>query len=90
MTNVEALKKVYVSLGGNLSDTYDDIADGATVGNMTLISDVIEAVSKKASTIEGLPPVSSTNNGKILKVVDGKQALADDEIQAQEEMNNDQ
>lgn len=82
MTNVEALKKVYVSLGGNLSDTYDDIADGATVENMTLISDVIEAVSKKASTIEGLPPVSSTNNGKILKVVDGKWALADDEIQA--------
>lgn len=82
MTNVEALKKVYVSLGGNLSDTYDDIADGATVGNMTLISDVIEAVSKKASTIEGLPPVSSTNNGKILKVVDGKWALVDDEIQA--------
>ena len=82
MTIVEAFKKVYVSLGGNLSDTYDDIADGATVGNMILISDVIEAVSKKASTIEGLPPVSSTNNGKILKVVDGKWALADDEIQA--------
>ena len=82
MTNVEALKKVYVSLGGKLSDTYDDIADGATIGNMTLTSDVIEAVSKKAASIESLPPVSSTNNGKILKVVDGKWALADDEIQA--------
>ena len=47
--NVEALKDVYKALGGELSDTYDDIADGESVGNYVLTSDVVQAVSKKAT-----------------------------------------
>lgn len=79
--NVQALKTLYVALGGKLTDTHSDINGGSTVGNYTLISDVILAIAKKAA-IEGLPAVTTTENGKIMKVVEGKWPLADDEIQA--------
>lgn len=80
--NVQALKTLYVALGGKLTDTHSDINGGSTVGNYTLISDVILAIAKKAAAIEGLPEVTTTENGKIMKVVEGKWSLADDEIQA--------
>ena len=57
--NVQALKTLYVALGGKLTDTHSDINGGSTVGNYTLISDVILAIAKKASTIPApttLPP----------------------------------
>lgn len=80
--NVQALKTLYVALGGSLTDTHSDINGGSTVGNYTLISDVILAIAKKAAVIEGLPAVTTTENGKIMKVVEGEWSLADDEIQA--------
>lgn len=80
--NVQALKTLYMALGGKLTDTYSDINGGSTVGNYILISDVILAIAKKAAAIEGLPAVTTTENGKIMKVVEGKWSLADDEIQA--------
>lgn len=80
--NVQALKTLYVALGGKLTDIHSDINGGSTVGNYTLISDVILAIAKKAAAIEGLPAVTTTENGKIMKVVEGKWSLADDEIQA--------
>jgi hypothetical protein len=49
MTNISALKSLYTSLGGSLTDSYDDIADGAKVGDYSQIADGISAVAKKAT-----------------------------------------
>lgn len=49
MTNISALKNLYTSLGGSLTDSYDDIADGAKVGDYSQIADGISAVAKKAT-----------------------------------------
>lgn len=61
--NVEALKKLYVKLGGDADD----------VSGITLISEMIEAISALVdSGLPGsLPPVKAADNGKVLKVVDG-------------------
>lgn len=81
--NVYALKELYKALGGELTDTYQDIADGAAVGDYSLISDCILAIAQLASSagIE-LPKVTSADNGKVLKVVDGKWAVGEDSITA--------
>lgn len=68
-TTIDSLKKLYVALGGN----------SATVANITLIPDMINAL---CTVVPGaanlLPAVTATENGKILKVVNGEWALADD------------
>lgn len=46
MNNVEALKALYVALGGNLTDTYEGIADGISVSDYNLSADVISAISQ--------------------------------------------
>ena len=63
MTNLEALKKLYVQLGGEASD----------VADMTTSAEVIEALSTIAASagIE-LPKVTSSDNGDVLTVVEGK------------------
>lgn len=43
---VTALQNLYVAKGGNLTDIYQDIADGASVGNMVTIPDLINALAK--------------------------------------------
>lgn len=48
MGNVKSLQELYVALGGALTDTYEDIADGVPVSDITTIADMIQAVSKKA------------------------------------------
>lgn len=67
MTNVEALKDLYVKMGGNLTD----------VAEKTQISEMIEACAAiyEAPTAE-LPKVTSSDNGKVLTVVSGKWAAA--------------
>lgn len=70
--NIKALQNLYVVLGGDA----DDVADVNTN------ADMINAIAGIAATIKGLPAVKSADNGKILKVVEGEWALADDEIQA--------
>lgn len=69
--NVKALKGLYVVLGGDVTD----VADVITIdGMINAIADLIDT-----SGIEGtLPAVTATENGKIMKVVDGKWALAAD------------
>lgn len=61
--NVEALKALYVALGGDA----DDVAD------ISLISEMINANATVAAGVAGatLPAVTAVDNGKILKVVDG-------------------
>lgn len=72
-TTVDALKALYVALGGSADD----------VANIVLIPDMINAlatvagsVATAASTAE-LPKVTSSDNGKVLTVVSGKWAKAD-------------
>ena len=69
MGNVEALKALYVAMGGAAED----------VENFSLNSEVINALCTVAVGIAGsvLPEVTAADDGKILKVVDGKWALAD-------------
>jgi hypothetical protein len=80
-TTVEALKALYVALGGQLTDTYEDIAGGVAVSEYVLIPDVIEAISQVVTGAE-LPAVTAEDNGKVLKVVDGEWAVGTDEITA--------
>ena len=78
MTTVEALKAVYTSLGGELTDTYENIADGIPVADYVIIPDVISAISARAASagIE-LPKTTASDNGKILTVVNGAWDKAD-------------
>lgn len=64
MTNVEALKALYVAFGGNSS----------TVANMTTSADVINALALIVPTAIApeLPKVTSSNNGQVLTVDGGK------------------
>ena len=70
LKNVDALKTLYVALGGDA----DDVAD------ITKIPDMIEAIATVAENVvaAGLPEVDSEDNGKIMKVVEGEWALAND------------
>lgn len=63
---VDALKNLYVALGGTLSD----------VADITLIPDMINAIATVAATATKaeLPAVKSADNGKVLTVVSGKWA----------------
>ena len=80
-TTVEALKSLYVALGGQLTDTYDSIAGGIAVSDYVLIPDAIKAISQVVTAAE-LPAVTAEDNGKVLKVVEGKWAVGTDEITA--------
>ena len=64
MGNVEALKALYVAMGGAAED----------VENLTLNSEVIAALANVASTVAAgiLPEVTDADDGKVLTVVDGK------------------
>ena len=76
-TNVEALKAIYVALGGSLTDTYSDIANNIAVSNYVLSPDCLMAISKKVSSIGiELPTVSAVDDGDVLTVVSGKWAKA--------------
>lgn len=61
ITNVEALKVLYVKLGGALTDTYSDIAGGIAVSEYDLISDCILACAKKGGS-GSLPTPGTAGN----------------------------
>ncbi len=63
-TTVDALKALYVALGGTAAD----------VANVTLIPDMINAIATvaAAATAPELPKVTSSNNGQVLTVDGGK------------------
>lgn len=69
-TNVDALKNLYTAFGGS-SDT---VADMAT--NAEIINALAALVAAGGGSI--LPTVTSTENGKVLKVVDGAWAVGTD------------
>lgn len=71
---IDALKNLYVSLGGTASD----------VANMTYIPDLINAIATVSANLVAaitaeLPAVTASDNGKVLKVVAGKWAVGTDE-----------
>jgi len=84
MTTVEALKGLYVVLGGQLTDTYADIAGGIAVSDYVLIPDCIQAITQVVTTATKaeLPAVTSDDNGSVLKVVAGEWAVGEDNITA--------
>lgn len=45
MNTIEALKALYVSLGGALTDIYENIAGGIAVSNYVIIPDIIAAIA---------------------------------------------
>ena len=63
-TTIDALKALYVALGGDA----DDVAD------ITIIPDMINAIATVAATAIAaeLPKVTSANNGQVLTVDGGK------------------
>lgn len=63
MTTVEALRLLYVELGGSA----DDVAD------VTIIPDMIVKIATVAANAINavLPEVTAADNGKVLKVIDG-------------------
>jgi hypothetical protein len=71
---VDALKALYVALGGSAED----------VADVNLIPDMIIAIATVAATATAseLPKVTASDNGKVLKVAEGKWAVGTDEIQA--------
>ena len=66
MTTINALKNLYVELGGNLED----------VENITIIPDMINALSEIAGSTVELPAVTTEDNGDVLTVVEGAWAKA--------------
>lgn len=48
-TTIVALQNLYVALGGDLTDTYDDIANGAPVSDLVIIPDMINAIAQKVT-----------------------------------------
>lgn len=69
MTNVEALKKLFIALGGSEEDF-----------NANTNPEAIELIAQVASSGGGgsaLPEVSAADNGKVLMVVDGVWAAAE-------------
>ena len=67
---VKALKNLYVALGGDADD----------VANISRIPDMIEAVATVAetATAKELPDVTADDNGKVLKVANGKWSVGTD------------
>lgn len=71
-TTVDALKKLYIALGGNAAD----------VANINIIPDMINALCNVVPASGNvLPAVTADDNGKVMKVVDGKWELAEDETE---------
>lgn len=70
LNTIDALKALYVALGGDA----DDVAD------LTIIPELIAAIATQVeiATAKELPTVSATDNGKVLKVVDGEWAVGTD------------
>lgn len=73
-TTVIALQNLYVALGGTASD----------VADIVLIPDMINAIATLAGDVATnaskteLPAVTASDNGKVLKVAEGKWSVGTD------------
>ena len=74
LNTIDALKALYVALGGDA----DDVADLVIIPELiAAIAEKVEDVTAAANTKE-LPEVSATDNGSVLKVADGKWGIGTD------------
>ena len=101
MTTVQALRAIYVALGGTGTDIPDNMEIPAAL--MKIATAAASTIELPAVTAENagqvltvnaqgkwaaanipsqLPAVSATDNGSVLKVVEGVWAVGTDEIQA--------
>ena len=67
MNTIQALQALYVKLGGDLTDTYDDIAGGVPVSDYAIIPDMIAAIAEVApepteETTDNTPADADDNN----------------------------
>lgn len=71
---LDALRGLFVALGGDADD----------VANLVIIPDLINAIATQAATAlstagaSELPEVDAEDNGKVLKVADGKWSVGTD------------
>lgn len=71
---LDALRKLYIALGGDSDD----------VAGLVIIPDLINAIATQAASAlatasaSELPEVDSEDNGKVLKVANGKWAVGTD------------
>lgn len=67
---IDALKNLYVALGGTAAD----------VADIVIIPDMINAIAAHVASggAAELPAVTAADNGKVLKVADGVWALGTD------------
>ena len=68
---LDALRGLFVALGGDADD----------VANLVIIPDLINAISTQVTTVvatKELPEVSASDNGKVLKVANGKWSVGTD------------
>ena len=75
LKNVDALKALYVALGG----TATDVADVNKIPDMIMEIATVAGAVKTAATTKELPAVTASNNGSVLKVSGGKWAIGTDE-----------
>ena len=78
ITTVQALRTVYVALGGTGTDIPDNMEIPAAIAKTAIVA----AAVKSAADAKELPAVTAANNGSVLKVIEGKWAIGTDEIQA--------
>ena len=64
-TCVSALKNLYVAMGGELTDTYSDIASGAAVSTLTIIPDCVNVVAKQATKNQPSGKLSITSTAEV-------------------------
>lgn len=77
-TTIQALRAIYVALGGTGTEIPDNMEIPAALAKTAIVA----AAVKTAADAKELPAVTAANNGAVLKVVDGKWAIGTDEIQA--------
>ena len=76
MKTVEALKALYVALGGALTDVYESIADGAPVSDYVTTPNVIEALAGFTGIKETTVPFGKS----VAASIDGDGVISDEGI----------
>ena len=77
-TTVQALRAIYVALGGISTDITDNMEIPEALAKIAVVAGTV----KTAATTKELPTVTAADNGSVLKVADGKWAVGEDAISA--------
>ena len=77
-TTVQALRAIYVALGGTSTDITDNMEIPEALAKIAVVAGNV----KTAATTKELPTVTAADNGSVLKVADGKWGIGTDAIEA--------